>query len=71
MGNAKSEKELLAVIRYQTSDKEYEFKCLYGPDYKTERDLVQDISETCSNLYEQKCKIVWVRLFGDSEIFAK
>lgn len=66
-----SQKEPLVVIRYRSPDKQYHFKCLYGPDYPCERDLFQDLSETCSNLYLDDNKIVWVRLFGDSELFSK
>lgn len=66
-----SQKEPLVVIRYRSSDKQYHFKCLYGPDYPSERDLFQDVSETCSNLYLNDNKIVWVKLFGDSELFSK
>lgn len=71
MKTTNSEKELLTVIRYRSSDKKYLFRCLYGPDYPSERDLFQDLSETCSNLYLDDNKIVWVRLFGDSELFSK
>lgn len=71
MTDSKKTNESLIVIRYQKPDKTYAFTCLYAPDYKTERDFIQNVSETCSQLYLHENKIVWVKLFGDSSFFVK
>ena len=71
MTASKSDKETVVIIRYRKTDKTYHFICFYGPDYPTEYDLFQEVSETCSQLYLEGSKIVWVRLFGDSELFSK